>query len=61
MQYWICPDCGSYLDPGERCDCQDEKRGTAPLQQERPQAKTPTVSLAGRAPEVKYLGRRGYG
>ena len=18
----ICPDCGAYLDPGERCDCQ---------------------------------------
>lgn len=21
--YRICPDCGSYLDPCERCDCQD--------------------------------------
>jgi len=19
--YWTCPDCGSNLDPGERCDC----------------------------------------
>lgn len=19
--YWICPDCGAYLDPGEKCDC----------------------------------------
>lgn len=26
--YHICPDCGSSLDPGERCDCQDEE--TAP-------------------------------
>ena len=19
--YRVCPDCGSHLDPGERCDC----------------------------------------
>ena len=19
-----CPDCGAFLDPGERCDCDDE-------------------------------------
>lgn len=19
--YYVCPDCGSNLDPGERCDC----------------------------------------
>ncbi len=23
--YNICPDCGAHLDPGEPCDCQDEK------------------------------------
>ena len=23
--YRICPHCGSYLDPGERCDCSIEK------------------------------------
>lgn len=23
MRFRICPDCGSSLDPGERCDCQD--------------------------------------
>ena len=22
---YICDRCGCYLDPGERCDCQDEK------------------------------------
>ena len=23
--YHICPCCGAALDPGERCDCKDEK------------------------------------
>lgn len=23
MYAMICPDCGSYLDPGERCDCRE--------------------------------------
>lgn len=23
--YRVCPDCGSYLDPDERCDCQDNE------------------------------------
>lgn len=22
--YKKCPDCGAHLDPGERCDCQDQ-------------------------------------
>lgn len=22
--YNICPHCGSHLDPGERCDCQNK-------------------------------------
>ena len=25
----ICPDCGAWLDPGERCDCQDAARELA--------------------------------
>lgn len=25
-----CPKCGSYLDPGESCDCQEEKKNAAP-------------------------------
>lgn len=29
MGYKICPCCGAYLDPGERCDCQDEKKDAA--------------------------------
>lgn len=24
--YRICPGCGSYLDPGERCDCHDIRK-----------------------------------
>lgn len=23
--YWTCPYCGNNLDPGEKCDCRDEK------------------------------------
>lgn len=23
--YRICPDCGAALDPGEKCECQEEK------------------------------------
>ena len=33
--YNVCPDCGSHLDPGERCDCDTEvqapKQKTPPL------------------------------
>lgn len=25
MYYHRCKDCGSYLDPGEKCDCQEAK------------------------------------
>ena len=27
MMYRECPICGAYLDPGERCDCQNMERG----------------------------------
>ncbi len=30
MRYRECPDCGAHLDPGERCDCHQEKREDAP-------------------------------
>ncbi len=30
MQYRVCPNCGCALDPGERCDCHEEKREAAP-------------------------------
>ena len=32
--YRICPDCGSSLDPGERCDCQSIEKA-APVFQHR--------------------------
>ncbi len=25
MHRYICPECGAYLDPGEKCDCRDER------------------------------------
>ena len=24
--YIICPHCGSHLDPGERCDCEEKEQ-----------------------------------
>lgn len=24
--YWTCPLCGANLDPGERCDCEEEEK-----------------------------------
>lgn len=30
MCYRICPDCGAYLDPGEKCDCQSENQNEEP-------------------------------
>ena len=26
MMNYICEHCGAYLDPGEKCDCMDEKK-----------------------------------
>ena len=25
MQYYTCERCGANLDPGEKCDCENEK------------------------------------
>lgn len=30
--YRICPDCGSSLDPGERCDCQSIEKAASVLE-----------------------------
>lgn len=61
QQYKVCPYCESHLDFGEICSCQDKKREAAPLQRERPQAQTPTASLAAPPLEVKHLGGHGCG
>lgn len=26
MYYKVCPICGAHLDPGEPCDCKNEKK-----------------------------------
>lgn len=26
MYGYICPECGAYLDPGETCDCVEERK-----------------------------------
>lgn len=27
--FYTCPDCGAYLDPGEKCDCPHQKEQDA--------------------------------
>lgn len=24
--YWTCPNCGAHLDPGEKCDCNNNDK-----------------------------------
>lgn len=31
----ICPDCGCYLDPGERCDCKQQREEEKKLMRKR--------------------------
>ena len=31
MYAYICPDCGAYLDPGEKCDCRREEEKPLPM------------------------------
>ncbi len=59
--YQVCPECGANLDPGERCDCRDEKREAAPVRMGRPQAQIPAFSLSGYPNFVKPGGGRGGG
>lgn len=32
---YICADCGAYLDPGEKCDCQTEAKEGAKVEQQK--------------------------
>ena len=34
MQFRVCENCGSHLDPGEKCDCEIEKREVEKCKQE---------------------------
>lgn len=51
MFFRTCPLCGSNLDPGERCDCNE--KGDDLLSQERPQIQKFDSSLSISAKNVK--------
>lgn len=56
MPYWReCPKCGCHLDPGEVCDCEDEKM-------DKPQAReVKAIRLTYQAPAVlEVKGRPKY-
>ena len=41
MYYTTCPYCGAHLDPGEKCDCREEK--TAKVSRREEIKKEPVV------------------
>lgn len=43
MKYRVCPKCGSNLDHGERCDCEDRKEQEAAKLGAEPAAKPATM------------------
>lgn len=52
MAYFdTCPDCGAHLDPGEHCDCREEKERQIALYSQQlemePRSGQMTFSLAG--------------
>ena len=59
--YHICPNCGAYLDPGERCDCQDKKEDAAPVLQHQSGKVDPKFSpgsasiVPNTKEEIKYV------
>lgn len=48
MFYNICPQCGSHLDPSERCDCKREleKRSQQPEQKKKEGEKDGKVQIS---------------
>lgn len=51
MYYRKCPDCGAYLDPGERCDCAGLKRVFI-----APKARKPPARPVAQVKEAKSCG-----
>lgn len=49
MYGYICPDCGCHLDPGEKCDCREERE----KQKER------TAKISGRMEKMVRVGKNG--
>ena len=42
MYGYRCPECGAFLDPGEKCDCAVEKERAAELRREQDSKKKRT-------------------
>lgn len=57
MYYKTCPRCGSHLDPGERCDCQDQRQRSDPRPADRSQMIHKTVFQDGRHSTPGSYGR----
>lgn len=49
MYFRECPCCGAHLDPGEKCDCQEEKR-----HEKRPEA-TGQISSSQKMRNYTYI------
>lgn len=60
MQYRVCEECGAHLDPGERCDCDHEKKEeAAPAEPGTTSGKTPATSVPAQTRIVNsYWGYR---
>ena len=55
MYYKKCPHCGAHLDPGEQCDCHQEKREDAPDAAGTPSVENGSITdtrVAHRVPDV---------
>lgn len=35
MHNYIWPNCGAFLDPGERCECQERQQVNEPVEQNK--------------------------
>ena len=61
MAYFnVCPKCGSHLDPGERCDCTEDKLSTPALQRAAVEtARITPTERACYAPGRAWIGKPG--